>query len=242
MILKTTNLSKLYKNNRGSRNVTLSIEPGEILGLLGPNGSGKTTIMKTCIGLLHPTSGEVEILDLPLLTATETVLRATGSLIESPSLFTRMTARQNMELARSYYPELEAGRTDEVLELVGLRPNADEKVSAFSLGMRQRLGIALALIHKPDLLILDEPANGLDIEGMVMIRDLVKAVAARGGGVLISSHLAHEIELCATHVAIMHDGNVLCVQTMESALEQAPSLEEFYLMQVTAYRQGGIAV
>ena len=240
MILQTENLSKLYKNNRGAQEISLSIAPGEILGLLGPNGSGKTTVMKAVMGLLHPTAGRVLIEGHDVHRETEKALASVGALIEAPSLFDRMTARQNLELAAAYYRDIPADRISEVLAMVDMSRYENERVGGFSLGMRQRIGLALALVNKPRLLIWDEPANGLDIEGMVMIREIVKACAAGGSAVMISSHLAHEIELCATHVAIMHDGRQINLVGMEQALSAAPSLEEFYLAEVTRFRRGGV--
>lgn len=249
MVLQTQGLTKLYRNNRGAKDVTLSLEPGSILGLLGPNGSGKTTVMKACVGLLRPTGGSVVIeghtvWDIGPGAANsgrnfEAAMSGVGALIEAPSLFDRLTARQNLALAASYYNEIAPDRIDEVLRIVEMAPYADEKTGGYSLGMRQRLGLALALLNKPRLLILDEPANGLDIEGMVAIRDIVKAAATEGAAVLISSHLAHEIELCATHVGIMYEGALLNLCPMETALTAAPSLEEFFLAEITRYRKGG---
>ena len=255
MVLQTTNLTKLYKNNRGARDVSLTLQPGNILGLLGPNGSGKTTVMKACVGLLRPTGGSVAIEGHTIWGGSATgdkdgghagkdfedALRGVGALIEAPSLFDRLTARQNLQLAAAYYPDVTPERIGEVLQTVEMAPYADEKVGGYSLGMRQRLGLALALVSKPRLLVLDEPANGLDIEGMVAIRDIVKEAAAGGAAVLISSHLAHEIELCATHVGIMYEGAVLNLCPMEDALSSSPSLEEFFLAELTRYRKGGAA-
>ncbi|MCL2031013.1 MAG: ATP-binding cassette domain-containing protein [Oscillospiraceae bacterium] len=251
MVLQTIGLTKLYKNNRGARDVSLALMPGDILGLLGPNGSGKTTVMKSCVGLLRPTGGGVAIEGHTVWSGGgsgrsagkeyEDALRGVGALIEAPSLFDRMTARQNLRLAAAYYPDVTEERIGEVLDIVEMTPYADEKAGGYSLGMRQRLGLALALLNRPRLLVLDEPANGLDIEGMVAIRDIVKAAAAGGAAVLISSHLAHEIELCATHVGIMYDGAVLSLSSMEDILAASPSLEEFFLAELARYRKGGAA-
>lgn len=252
MILQVENLTKLYKNNRGARDISFTLLPGTILGLLGPNGSGKTTIMKACTGLLRPTGGVISIEGHTIFNGRkdelgrisgaefEAALEGVGALIEAPSLFDRLTARQNLQLAANYYKTLPPERLDEVLRLVEMERYANERVGSFSLGMRQRIGLALALLNKPRLLVLDEPANGLDIEGMVAIRDIVKSSAADGAAVLISSHLAHEIELCATHVAIIYDGQMLNLRPMEEALSASPSLEEFFLAEITRYRKGGI--
>lgn len=223
-----------------------------ILGLLGPNGSGKTTIMKACTGLLRPTGGVITIEGHTIFNGRkdefgritgaeyEAALQGVGALIEAPSLFDRLTARQNLQLAANYYTDLPPERMDEVLRLVEMERYASERVGGFSLGMRQRIGLALALLNRPRLLVLDEPANGLDIEGMVAIRDIVKKAAAEGAAVLISSHLAHEIELCATHVAVIYDSELLNLRPMEEVLTVSPSLEDFFLAELTRYRKGGV--
>jgi len=239
MQLTATNLTKLYKNGRGAQNVTLSIAPGEVLGLLGPNGSGKTTVMKACLGLVKPNSGSVTIGEHNVQAEREAALREVGALIEAPALFERLTARKNLELAAAYYPGLPETRIDEVLELVELSRYQKDRVMSFSLGMRQRTGLALALISRPSVLILDEPANGLDIEGMVSVREIVKTAAAEGAAVMISSHLAHEIELCATKVALMHNGFLLKTAGMDEILASSPTLEDYYLGVVTSYRKEG---
>ena len=247
MVLQTIGLTKLYKNNRGARDVSLALMPGDILGLLGPNGSGKTTVMKSCVGLLRPTGGGVAIEGHTVWSGGgsgrsagkeyEDALRGVGALIEAPSLFDRMTARQNLRLAAAYYPDVTEERIGEVLDIVEMTPYADEKAGGYSLGMRQRLGLALALLNRPRLLVLDEPANGLDIEGMVYVREVVKKAADKGAAVLISSHLAHEIEQCATKAAIIYGGKLLCVESMDMILAHSPSLEDYFLAQVAKMRQ-----
>ncbi len=241
MILEVSILTMLYKNGRGISDINFTMDSGEIFGLLGPNGSGKTTTMKACIGLVQHTSGTVRINDHDVTAQREKALMETGALIEAPALYDNLSARKNLERAAMFYPSLEAGRVSEVLKIVDMQRYENDKVGTFSLGMRQRIGIALAIINKPKLLILDEPANGLDIEGMVAIREMVKSAAAEGSAVLISSHLAHEIELVATRVAIMHQGLMLSNVTLSSAMEVSPSLEDFFLSEVTRYRKEGIS-
>lgn len=241
MLIEVNGLTKLYKNGRGAEDITFSIASGEVLGLLGPNGSGKTTVMKACIGLVKPTAGAVTIHGYDVFTRHEDALRGVGALIEAPALFDRLTARKNLELAAAYYPELPKTRIDEVLELVEMHRYEKDRVRSFSLGMRQRTGLALALLSKPSVLILDEPANGLDIEGMVSIREIVKNIAADGAAVMISSHLAHEIELCATKVGVMHDGKMIKLAGMDEVLAAGPSLEDYFLAEVTSYRKRGLS-
>lgn len=236
MILELENLTKLYKNGRGAEDISFALSPGEVLGLLGPNGSGKTTTMKAVAGLVRPTRGSVRICGVNAVESHEQAMRHTGCLIEAPSLYDHMTAYQNLRLAARFYKNVDGARIDEVLRLVEMDKYKKDKVGSFSLGMRQRIGLALTLLSSPELLILDEPANGLDIEGMVYVREVVKKAAEKGTAVLISSHLAHEIEQCATKAAVIYGGKLLCVESMEAILASSPSLEDFFLAQVAKMR------
>ena len=232
MILELENLTKLYKNGRGAEDISFALERGEVLGLLGPNGSGKTTTMKAIAGLVQPTRGSVRICGIDVTQHHEQAMRRTGCLIEAPALYEHMTAYQNLKLASRFYDDVNNERIEEVLRMMEMDKYRKEKVSSFSLGMRQRVGLALALLSNPELLILDEPANGLDIEGMVYVRKVVGKAAGDGAAVLISSHLAHEIELCATKAAIIHGGRLLSVESMDAILASSPSLEDYFLAQV----------
>lgn len=239
MILQVDHLTKLYKNGRGMEDISFHVDAGEVLGLLGPNGSGKTTTMKAICGIVDHSSGEVRICDTDAFHHHEQAMRHTGSLIEAPALFDHMTAFANLKMAARYHPEVDDARIREVLLLCGMEKYERDKCGTFSLGMRQRIGLALALLSRPKLLILDEPANGLDIEGMIHIREIIRQTAAAGSAVLISSHLAHEIEQCATKAAILYDGQMLALDSMDSILAGHPSLEDFFLTQVTG-RRGGV--
>ncbi len=242
MVLEVNKLTKLYKNGRGVRDVSFSLGAGEVLGLLGPNGSGKTTTMKAVAGLVQHSAGTVLVNDVDAFSHHEKAMRQMGSLIEAPALYEHMTAGQNMRLAQRFYPDVDDQRVQEVLALVGLDKYAKDRTATFSLGMRQRLALGLALLSRPTLLVLDEPANGLDIEGMVYVREVVKKVAEEGAAVLISSHLAHEIELCATKVSILYDGLQLGGASMEEVLSVSPSLEDYFLAEVSKYRERGALV
>ncbi|MCL2815155.1 MAG: ABC transporter ATP-binding protein [Oscillospiraceae bacterium] len=237
MVLEVRNLTKLYKNGRGAEDISFALSRGEVLGLLGPNGSGKTTTMKAIAGLVAAVRGSVYICGVDALENHEKAMRHTGCLIESPSLYDHMTAYQNLKLAARFCENADKERIDEVLKLVEMDKYKKDKVGSFSFGMRQRIGLALALLSKPELLILDEPANGLDIEGMVYVREVVKKSAELGAAVLISSHLAHEIELCATKAAVIYGGRLLCVESMEAILGSFANLEEFFLAQVAKMRK-----
>ena len=237
MILELDNLTKLYKNGRGAEDISFALAPGEVLGLLGPNGSGKTTTMKAIAGLVQITRGSARICGIDVAQRHEDAMKHTGCLIESPALYEHMTAYQNLKLAARFYKTVDNARIDEVLRLVEMEKYRKDKVASFSLGMRQRVGMALALLSAPDLLILDEPANGLDIEGMIYVREVVRSAAERGAAVLISSHLAHEIQQCATKAAIIYGGRLLCVEDMETILAYTPSLEDYFLAQVAKTRE-----
>ena len=236
MILEVENLTKLYKNGRGAEDISFALAPGDVLGLLGPNGSGKTTTMKAIAGLVQITRGAARVCGIDVVAQHELAMRHTGCLIEAPALYEHMTAYKNLKLAARFYRGVNDARIDEVLRMVEMDKYKKEKVSSFSLGMRQRIGLALALLSSPELLILDEPANGLDIEGMVYVREVVGRAAENGAAVLISSHLAHEIELCATKAAIIYGGRLLSVESMDVILASSPSLEDYFLAQVAKMR------
>ena len=240
MVLELENLTMLYKNGRGAEDISFALAQGEVLGLLGPNGSGKTTTMKAVVGLVQPSRGSVRICGIDVALHHEQAMRHTGCLIESPALFEHMTAYQNLKLAARFYDSVSDARIDEVLRMVEMDKYKKDKVSSFSLGMRQRIGLALALLSSPELIILDEPANGLDIEGMVYIREVIRKAAENGAAVLVSSHLAHEIELCATKAAVIYGGRLLSVEKMDTILASYPSLEDYFLAQVAKMRSEAV--
>lgn len=239
MVLKVDNLTKRYHNGRGINSISFSVDDGDIFGLLGPNGSGKTTTMKIILGLMKPDSGSVEIFSNKIDDIQEKYLRDVGCLIEAPALYDFLSARKNLEIAASYYDDIDDYRIEEMLNITGLVKFQNEKVKEFSLGMKQRLGLALALISNPKLVILDEPANGLDIEGMVSIRKIImNENREKGTTFLISSHLAHELEIMCNKIAVMKEGRLLSVATMEEALKKG-SLEA-YFMETINKTDGGL--
>lgn len=232
-VLEVEQLTKLYKNGRGVKDINFSIESGEIVGILGPNGSGKTTIMKTIMGLIHADEGCVKIFGENIEEDVEAALKRVGGLIEHPAIFEHLTARENLRMMARFYPNIDEARIDHVLKIVRMEKYHKEKAGRFSLGMKQRLGIALAMLSEPDLIILDEPTNGLDIEGTVEIREIIKKMAEeKGTAFLIASHLAPEIEKTCTKVAVVHEGELLSFETMEEALRLNPSLEDYFLSKV----------
>ena len=232
-ILVADNLTKLYKNGRGVKNISFDLLRGDVVGLLGPNGPGKTTIMKIIMGLCHADSGDARIFGVNVEDDVEKALSKVGGLIERPAIFEYLTARENLKMMARYYENVDDARIDKVMEIVRIARYQKEKAARFSLGMKQRLGIAMALLSEPELVILDEPTNGLDIEGTVEIREIITRYAAeKGTSFLIASHLAPELEKTCNKVAIVHEGELLSYETMEEALRLNPSLEDYFLSKV----------
>lgn len=237
-VLEVDALTKQYKNGRGIRNISFCVEEGDIFGLLGPNGSGKTTTMKVITGLCRSDSGTVKILGTNIENEREKALESVGSLVEMPAILEYLSAEKNLEMAARYYSHVKKGRIEDILEQTGLFTYRKDKAKDFSLGMKQRLGLALALLSSPKLVILDEPANGLDIEGMVSIREIIiRQAKAEGITFLISSHLAHELELMCGKVAVMKEGALLGTATVKQAIEQHETLEKYFLATVKAGEQ-----
>lgn len=207
--VETEGLTKKFGWEKAVDGVNLKIAKGDIYGFLGPNGAGKTTTIRMLLGLVKPARGTVRIFGKDMATERIAILRKVGSLVESPSYYPHLTARENLEALRIVL-NAPKSRIDEALDIVRLTDVANKKVKAFSLGMKQRLGIAAALLNKPDLLILDEPTNGLDPSGIIEIRELVKRLpSAYGMTVLISSHLLTEVDQVATRVGVLDKGKLL---------------------------------
>lgn len=201
--------------------VNLQVAEGSIYGFLGPNGAGKTTTLKLILGLLRKQRGEIYVFGRPFGSKNRVeTLRRVGSMIESPSVYGHLTAAENLQVLQKIY-RCPKRRTEEVLELVGLARTGRKKASQFSLGMKQRLGIAMALLHSPSLLILDEPTNGLDPNGILEIRGLLQRLNREHGvTVLISSHLLPEIEKLVTHVGIINRGRILFQGTLAELMSK----------------------
>ena len=207
--LSTHALSKNYGDRPAVKDLTIEIEPGEILGFLGPNGAGKTTTIRMALGLIRPTSGQVDILGEDVAHHGARVLPRVGALVESPALYLYMSGRDNLRAFASVLGGVPKSRLDEVLELVDLTGRQRDRVGSYSMGMKQRLGVATALLHDPDLLILDEPANGLDPAGIVEMRDLLRRLASQGKTVFISSHVLGEVQQICDRVAIINKGELV---------------------------------
>lgn len=214
-IVATYDLSKRYGKVYRVKDVNLTVKEGEIYGFLGPNGGGKSTTLKMILGLTRPTEGKVTVFGKELESNRRSILNQTGSLIESPSYYGHLTGIENMRVIQKLR-DVPDKNVEEVLKIVRLEKQKDKKVGQYSLGMKQRLGIAMALLSFPKLLVLDEPTNGLDPAGISEIRELIKSLPQRYEiTVLISSHLLSEIEQMATSVGIIDHGRMMFQGSME---------------------------
>ena len=209
-LLEVNNLNKYFGKKHVLKDVSFSLNEGEILGFIGPNGAGKTTAIKCILGLQRMNSGNVRINGYDIATDFSNAILRVGAIVESPDMYMYLSGRKNLEMIGRMYKGITKDRINEVIKLVGLEARIKDKVSKYSLGMRQRLGIAAALIHNPNLLILDEPTNGLDPEGIKELRDLITALAKKENvGVLISSHNLAELESFCTNVCIIKNGEII---------------------------------
>lgn len=222
-IVQTQNLTKKYGSIHSVNKVDLYVQEGEIYGFLGPNGAGKTTTLKMLLGLIKPSEGTINIFGESLNKRRSSILQRTGSLIESPSYYGHLTGLENMRVMQRLR-NVPDKNIHEALRIVRLENQKDKKAEQYSLGMKQRLGIAMALLAFPKLLILDEPTNGLDPAGIGEIRELIKSLPARYGiTVLLSSHMLTEIDQIATSVGIISDGNLLFQGSMETLRKKGRS-------------------
>lgn len=237
--VQTKHLVKCFGDNQVIKDCSMCIEQGTIYGFLGANGAGKTTVFKLLTGLLMPDLGSVEILGCNMLANRDKMLSQIGSLIEAPTFYEHLSARKNLEIHLAYM-ENEGFGIERALQMVGL-PDIDEKaVSKFSLGMRQRLGIARALIHRPEILILDEPINGLDPMGIKEVRELfVRLAKEHGMTILLSSHILSEIEHIADKVGVIVDGRIVCESNLaQIKTEYKGSLEDYFFTIMSGGKQG----
>ena len=213
LAIETVELVKEFGNQRAVAGISLSVPRGSVFGFLGPNGSGKTTTIRMLLGLAEATSGEIKLLGSPIPKELDTALPKVGALVEGPAFYPYMSGRNNlmrMDAAdRNSNAKTRAARVDAALERVGLTNAAKKKVHAYSLGMKQRLGLANALLKPRELLILDEPTNGLDPQGTREVRNLIRSLAAEGITIFVSSHLLSEIEQLCSHLAVMTAGNIV---------------------------------
>ena len=215
-VLEVDNLTKVFKNRVAVDNVSFEIIKGEIFGLIGPNGAGKTTIIRMLTGLAEPTSGEIYIDGISLKKHFEKAIAKLGGIIETPELYSYMTGMENLKFFASLYPNITKEKIDDIVKLVGMEKRIYDKVRTYSLGMKQRIGIAQALLHDPKLLILDEPTNGLDPNGIKDMRKFLIGLARKKNiSILVSSHILSEMEQLCDTVAIIDGGKILEVKTLE---------------------------
>jgi ABC-2 type transport system ATP-binding protein len=219
VVLATHDLSKRYSERLAVDHLNVEVRRSEILGFLGPNGAGKTTTIRMALGLVAPTAGSVEILGQNVVAHRAIVLPRVGALIETPALHPYMSGRDNLRAVAIVLGSVSQDRLDTVLDQVGLGARQHDHVRTYSLGMKQRLGVAVALLNDPDLLILDEPANGLDPAGIVEMRDLLRRLAADGKAVFLSSHVLHEVQQLCTRVAIINLGRLIIDTTVEQLVK-----------------------
>jgi len=218
LALSTRGLRKSYGSRLALDGLDLSVPSGVVYGFLGPNGAGKTTTMRLLTGLLHPDAGAIELLGWPFRRGDRQRLFEVGALIESPSFYPYLSGRANLHALAAAGAPVPKGRIEELLELVGLRERSTDKLSGYSLGMKQRLGIAGALLSDPKLLLLDEPANGLDPAGIVAMRETLRRLAASGKTVFVSSHLLAEVQVLADVVGIIARGRLVREGPLDSLL------------------------
>ena len=220
-VLRTVALSKSYGRRLAVDRLDLEVDRAELFGFLGPNGAGKTTTIRMALGLIAPSGGSVQILGREVRSHRAQVLPRVGALVESPALYSYLSGRDNLRAFGDLLGGVSSGRIDEVLEIVSLKGRERDRVRTYSMGMKQRLGLAVALLNDPDLLILDEPANGLDPAGIVEMRDLLRGLAAAGKTVFIFSHVLSEVQQICTRVAIINHGKLVRVAPV-AELIQAP--------------------
>ena len=224
VVLKCEHLHKNFGKKEILKDVSLELEKGDILGFIGPNGAGKTTTIKLILGLQSITSGTVKINGYDITSNFTNAIRNVGAIVENPDLYMYLTGYENLKLIANLYKGVGKERIDEVVKLVKLENRINDKVSRYSLGMRQRLGIAQAILHKPNLLILDEPTNGLDPEGIKEIRELLKDLAEKEEmAVLISSHNLLELETFCNKICIIKNGKVMETNKIEDVKNIAKS-------------------
>ena len=215
------------------KDVSLECLPGEVFGFLGPNGAGKTTTIRLICGLIREDSGEIEICGTNLRKNFEKAMSCVGAIVENPEHYRHLTGWQNLQLYRNMRPGITEERMKEVVTLVGLENRIHEQVRRYSLGMRQRLGVAQALLHNPKLLILDEPTNGLDPAGIRQLRDILKKTAhEEGTAVLVSSHLMSEMELMCDRVGLIVNGEIREIKPIDSLIQEAYDGSAVFLYQV----------
>ncbi|MFM6993734.1 MAG: ABC transporter ATP-binding protein [Sediminibacterium sp.] len=220
-VIKVQSLSKNFGTLKAVDQLSFEVEAGQVYGFLGQNGSGKSTTIRMLLSLIHPSEGQIEIFGQSLTKNRSAILEQVGAVIERPDLYPYLTAQEHLTLFEKLRKQkISASKIEATLSQVGLLARANDKVQTYSLGMKQRLGIGIALLHDPALIILDEPTNGLDPQGIADIRQLIKSLSKdQGKTVLVSSHLLSEIEQIATHILIIHQGKKMAEGPTSSLLD-----------------------
>jgi ABC-2 type transport system ATP-binding protein len=228
-IIKTNNLTKRFGAKLSGilavDNLDIEVHRGEVFGFLGPNASGKTTTIGMLLGLIAPTSGNIELFGEDTKNELPKLLKRVSAVLESSAFYPHLSGYDNLLIFARTIGGIEEGRIYEVLEMVGLKKRASSKVRTYSLGMRQRLAVATALLNDPELIIMDEPANGLDPSGIIEFRELTRSLGEQGKTVFISSHLLHEIEQVCDHVAIINRGKFLAQGSVNELLHKGKMLQ-----------------
>ena len=224
VVLRTIELTKRYKNRLAVDHLNIEVRRGDVFGFLGPNGAGKSTTIRMILHLVFPSEGDVEIFGSSLKKAGHKALAKIGSMVEKPAFYNHLSALRNLEILGGLQKPVPRRRIMEKLEQVGLADRAGDPVKTYSHGMNQRLGLALILLNKPELVILDEPTTGLDPQGMKEVRELIQELAREQGvTIFLSSHLLYEVELIATRMAIIHEGKLRVEGSVQDLLKKGPS-------------------
>ena len=237
-VLKCANLKKQIKSKVIVEDISFSINTGDVVGFIGPNGAGKTTVIKLILGLMRLSSGNVKINGYDIRNDFVRAIEKVGAIVESPDLYLYLSGYDNLKITANYYKNITKNRINEVIKIIGLEKQIKDKVSTYSLGMKQRLAIGEAIINKPNLLILDEPTNGLDVEGIIEMRKLIKGLSQQGIAILISSHNLTEIDNLCNKIIVIKNGKIIVNEAIEqfknslSYQETKLSLEEAFLNKV----------
>ena len=226
--LEISKVTKTFGKKTAVDQVSFDLYPGEVFGFLGPNGAGKTTIIKMVMGFFRPDEGTIIINGFNRKTHYEEAMSSIGGIVENPEMYETLSARLNLKMYARLHKGVTEERIDEVLELVGLTDRSNDPVKKYSLGMKQRIGLAQALLHRPKVLILDEPTNGLDPAGIHLLRDILKKLAHEEGvAVMVSSHLLNEMQLMCDRIGIINHGKLLKICSIEDLMNQAKSASSY---------------
>ena len=225
IILQTIRLTKAYGQRVAVNGLNLEVRRGEVFGFLGPNGAGKTTTIRMLLNLIKPTSGEVLLFGQSLSQNVGTLLPRVGALIEQPAFQSYLSGRDNLVAVGGYTGGVPLSRVDEVLDIIGLRERGKDRYSTYSLGMRQRLGVGAALLTDPELIILDEPGNGLDPAGIVEMRELIRVLSQQGKTIFVSSHILAEVRQVCARIGIVRQGRLIGVGAVDDLLRSTSRWE-----------------